>query len=203
MPIDDLQPVKDSYISDANPSSNFGNLSSMLMGWFTSPDEAARALFHFDLSQLGGATTITSAVLHLWIDQMFVTQSLGETGRIRRITTPGWVEDEVTWDDANVSVPWTTRGGDFTSTDQTTFALNDWGPAPQERTEIVTTLAQDAIDNRFDQLHLIIMKDPESGNEYAAQIESSEDLSHVQPFLRVDHNGTGVGTRRVITSVFG
>jgi hypothetical protein len=84
-----VSPDRDSWLKSGNPGDNFGNQQELLVQ--TKGREAARTVFHFDLSSIPSGSVIESAVVNLW-----VSQSGNQTVKVHRITD-GWTEGGVTW----------------------------------------------------------------------------------------------------------
>jgi hypothetical protein len=74
-----------------------------------------RTLLYFDLSSIPIAATIISADLKLWNTG---TSTSPEPCKVNRLTTTSWAEGAVTWNS-----PWTTPGGDYTTTDEASWNM--------------------------------------------------------------------------------
>ncbi len=120
-----LQPSgADAYIRDgSNSGNNYGTKSSIQIKAAVSSFQR-RGVFSFDFSSLDDSVTITSAYLDLYYYSSSIGNNpTGETVEVNRLTQPGWVEGQVTWDDYKSASAWTTGGGDYTTTDQATVSM--------------------------------------------------------------------------------
>jgi hypothetical protein len=74
-----------------------------------------------------------------------------------RVTQTAWTEAGAGWTNYTGSSPWTTAGGDYDSGNPGWTTTLSSAPAPNDRVVVdVTTLAQDAYDNRSGALELLL-----------------------------------------------
>lgn len=147
----------DAFILDNFPSVNTGSAAQVQAG-VVSSGKIRRSVFRFDFSALPADITIISATLSLYHAADSDAPQEGETYWIYRLTQTGWVESQVTWDDYATSTPWTSAGGDFTTTDGSSAAMaaignwTDWD---------VKTLVEYFIDNDSSIANFLLVDDTE------------------------------------------
>jgi hypothetical protein len=108
---------KDSYITAAAPTTNYGGNSRMSVTGYA--DQGAtnvqRGILRFDLSVIPTGKTITNATLYLYAyDANAVRGSTGYYGVYP--LTRSFTDTQTTWNIAATGVNWTTPGGDFSGT---------------------------------------------------------------------------------------
>jgi hypothetical protein len=88
-----LNPIADAYVYSANPTKNYGTVSSLVLGSQTATD-ASRALFTFDLSILPADAILDSATFRAYMTSSgtLTTLSVG----VYRIDA-AWTETGVAW----------------------------------------------------------------------------------------------------------
>ncbi len=110
-----------------------------ILSVYTVGTNVQRSLIDFNLDSLAGCT-IQSATLTLYANTGWGTNSGLKAMDIYRVTR-AWDEDDATWNSADVGVPWTTPGGDFTGTGGGPYATSNANPANNQPTSWdVTTL---------------------------------------------------------------
>jgi hypothetical protein len=82
-----LEPIADTYLSSANPTTPLGGMANLNFG------NSVRAMLRFDLAALPAGATVTSAVLYLNLNN-------GGTGLVTGAykVTADWAEGTATWD---------------------------------------------------------------------------------------------------------
>ena len=104
---------KDTSVNWTNPNSNYGGLTLLKVQGAT-----YSALIQFDLSSIPAGAMVTGATLQLLKSNIAASPG---TIVVYRVTTP-WVEGTqggglnnsgATYNNSNVSTPWTTPGGDY------------------------------------------------------------------------------------------
>ncbi|MEQ4205797.1 DNRLRE domain-containing protein [Actinopolymorpha sp. B9G3] len=117
---------QDTMIQSGSPSTNFGDSSRMAVG--TSNSQVTRALVQFDLSQLPDNTTLDTAHLELYYDQVHTTNDYAVDIEPHRVTAP-WTEMTATWNSMssnfNGSVPRTKVQVDNSDTGQVSM-VGSW-----------------------------------------------------------------------------
>jgi predicted CXXCH cytochrome family protein len=99
----------DSYIDEANPSSNFGLQSTMKIASALSANQ--RLLLQFDLSSLQNVSAFEEAELKLFMNQApGASRSYGAYS-----LQNSWTEAGVTWNSRDGSNNWSSGGGDYNS----------------------------------------------------------------------------------------
>jgi hypothetical protein len=124
-----------------------------------------RTWLHFNLVSIPTDSVITSALLKMSVK---ATNATGAECTIHRLTQPDWLEEQLTWYDYNTgaSLSWVTPGGDYTATGAITYNMAVATGTDAQVVDI-TTLVQDAIDNRAKQLHLLIKKTVETVGSFS------------------------------------
>jgi hypothetical protein len=176
----EIAATKDVYIGrhdntytpdDQNTDFGFPKGNNVKCGCPTTGD-VYRALFHFDLTNVPTAATITAAT---FMDIGFAAPGgaadVGDLMWARRLTQTGWSETYKTgsttygttsWTryNLNSSLSWAAEGGDYTVTDQVQWAL---GPSPSGSFSItgLAAMATTAMVSVSKQLHLILMRQDE------------------------------------------
>jgi len=121
-----LQPYagQDSWITSLHTNDNYGSSDEIrIMG---STLDNQRGLLYFNLSEIPPNSNITNANLTLYNYGAFTTSS--QTISIFRVTNP-WEQSEVTWNKRDSTTDWTTPGGDYNSTRESSLSLtfyNTW-----------------------------------------------------------------------------
>jgi len=149
---------KDTYLDSLSPSAMYGTAGGMSVGpYFTIK---YRIVIHFDLGVIPDGATIVTASLAMWC----LTSAASGNGvvphKLKRLTQPGWIENQCSWNDYKAATAWSLAGGDFTETD----AL-DWTPPSAVGAFTISglvTLASDAYVARSKQLHLLFMANDET-----------------------------------------
>jgi hypothetical protein len=138
-----------------------------------------RSLYYFNLTSLLGST-VTHCNMKL--GSLVGVQFSQQIFSANRITQPGWVDTQVTWNRYTTSLTWA-AGGDFTTTGAAPYLPATSGA--QHNTIIdITALALDAVVSRSGHLHVLLKKLDESvaaGNSMATNfnIEDPTDLAAV------------------------
>jgi hypothetical protein len=169
----------DAYIFSQDPNgvqggNHFTGTYNASAGW------RYRSLYYFNLTSLLGAT-VTHANFKIG-SLVGVQGAAGQTlFSANRITQPGWVDTQVTWNRYTTSLTWALAGGDFS-----TISASPYLPATsggQHNTIVdITALALDAVVSRSGHLHVLLKKLDESiDNSYASNfnIEDPTDLAAV------------------------
>lgn len=103
-----LNPTHDARILSFNTSGQEGQNGPLSL--YNAPGNIQRTLLNFDLSSLNGAT-ITSARVRLY-GAAYSGSTASTVVRMFRVTKD-WTENQVSWNQAANSDPWTNPGGDF------------------------------------------------------------------------------------------
>lgn len=69
MPTITLTPIDSVYVSEFYTAGNFGSINELFIGKFVLPNDAYRSFVKFNISSLPAGTTITSAVLQLFVNR--------------------------------------------------------------------------------------------------------------------------------------
>ena len=92
--------AQDSFLSSAQPNSNFGTSSDLRMGWESGSYNALRPMIQFDLGGIPSNATIHSATLYIYLFQSIPSNDYPMTFRAQFVTS-SWNEYGVTWNNAN------------------------------------------------------------------------------------------------------
>ena len=91
---------QDSFLSSAQPNSNYGTTANLRMGWESGTYNALRPMIQFDLGGIPSNATINSATLYIYLFQSIPSNDYPMTFRAQFVTSP-WNEYGVTWNNAN------------------------------------------------------------------------------------------------------
>jgi len=133
----DLQPGKegeDTFIQEDQPTNVFGTDKELRLKQTTGKNR--NALVRFDLSAVPGTAIITSATLEL--SQKAAGSGAGNV-EVHRVTAP-WLEQEASWNNAAVGLPWANSGGDYDPAVVDTAAVAA-GTDTLVRWDVTTTVA--------------------------------------------------------------
>jgi len=97
-----LYPSQDSYIEQASPDQNFGSSLVLREGKFASVKD--KTLVQFDLSVLPPTANVTNAELKLY------SADIDSSGVKAYRLKQSWVEDQVTWNRADIGTLWIVPG---------------------------------------------------------------------------------------------
>lgn len=181
---------KDTYITSAAATTNFGTTTPAIMGQFLG--STYRILIEFDL-QVGGTipagSTITAAQLDLNIESV-IAGGGSAASHVYRLLRADWVETEATWNIYKTANNWTTAGAgsdgnDYTTTDGVAFNLRT--SAGTLSITGLATLVQDALDNRSSKLILLLRKDVTSDSITNSPSSSDSGTAGNRPKLTVDY----------------
>jgi len=102
-----LQPVQDSYLrSNSGGNDNYGGNSNLRFG----RSDRYRPVVQFDLSSIPPLTTLDSAVLRFYVNNIGPSTSNDLDIDIYRLTE-SWLENDVTWRERINNVNWSSFGG--------------------------------------------------------------------------------------------
>jgi hypothetical protein len=142
-------PSQDTYMSAALPANNFNGLGVIQIQDSQNLLVAKKALLMFTLGALRNKTVVSAKI--------DTTENIGNTGNITfvRCTRTDWIDSQATWSNYKTGAPWTTAGGD-SSTPSVNFVYDGLGTLTITGFE---EMVQDAIDNRSNNLSIIIYTD--------------------------------------------
>ncbi len=188
---------KDTYLYMWQKSRNFGTTASL---WVSNEwaDSLAYSLYQFDVSAVPPTAAVTSAILEL---RQNTPSANGGTVGVRSITSD-WIEGskngnngDSNWDNRDVATPWTTAGGDYASTVESTatIASGAVGPVQWDITDLVNRWVQGTETNRG------FILTPESPNTHVEFDSSDVTTPANRPKLTITYacecgKGGGSGT---------
>lgn len=174
----------DTYLSAASPTSNYGAFERMVVTGYE--DQGAvnrqRGLVKFDLTSIPTGTTIQRATLYLY--SYDAAQAKGSNGYygVYPVTT-AWAEGSATWNS-----PWSSAGGDFSTTPDATAA---------KQTGAGVWYAFD-VTSRVQQW----IATPSSNNGWL--VKCTDEMLHNQDyFYQSETSNTGYRPKLVVTDVAG
>lgn len=180
-----LGAVKDTVLESANPLDdiNAGGEGSMRVGNNSGVLNSNRALLHYSLpADIPPGATIVEC--HLVLHEFGLSNSVA--AKVHRLTQPNWVELICTWNIYDTGLPWTLPGGDYTETDPVDV---NWVLGPNGFTSLpgLAGLAQDALNNRGRQLHMLLKITTEGAGVKFVSFHSKDFTSDptLQPKLHV------------------
>jgi|GEM_PF-3816682 len=107
--------TSDSYMSQQNPTTNYGATTSMIVGTSNNVNRKNRAIIWFNLSNIPSGAKIYAANLSLYFYQSSVTGNRTyNVYKVQQNPKRPWTELGVTWNVYN-GTAWTTAGGDNVS----------------------------------------------------------------------------------------
>ncbi|MDH3512778.1 MAG: DNRLRE domain-containing protein, partial [Gammaproteobacteria bacterium] len=169
---------QDTYIDDANPSTNFGDQNVIRLSNKTSSKK--RGLVKFKLENLPPDANVTSATLQMNL------LGIGSGGvasvDVHRVIT-GWAASSATWNNAAGATPWITPGGDWDSTVEDTAVIDDAvrGATTWDLTALVTSWLDGTYDNEG------VMLIGSAGVNHADFSTSEDSDPSVRPKLTVNY----------------
>lgn len=163
-------PAPDAWLDSVNPDIPPVDDGKLRVGWVSGlPDVITRAVIELPTILIPAGATVKSAWLRLYCT---TAAPSAQPARIRRVTRNDWDESTVTWNSYKPANSWTTPGGDYTETDEVSFA------APTQTGYFyipgLLGLVQDAVALRSNELHLILMRAAESTPDAAFRFASGE-----------------------------
>jgi hypothetical protein len=172
--------TKDLRIESGSPSTNF-NEDWLHAG--RSSGSARRFLLHYDLSSIPAGSTVSSATLD-GVSTLELTPTA--PAKVKRLTTTTWGETTATWNTSDGVTAWSPANsaspqtGPYTEVDAVAVNLPRGGLVAPTAFPFsipgLAALAQDAIDNRAGQLHLIVMTNNDSTPSAHAEFYDREEI---------------------------
>jgi hypothetical protein len=178
----------DAEISDATPTTPAGSGTTLTIGNVNpiGTDSLYRALLRFDLTAIPDGALISSAVLTLY-DVAGGAMSATRTFNAYRLTQTSWVEATATWNNYATALPWTTAGGDYTTTNGDSVSVSS--ATADVVFSSLADLAMDALYNRSGLLHLVIKGTEGTGaDDYVAVGSSDNATAGLRPQLVVTYS---------------
>lgn len=162
-------PSKDTYLSEAAPTQNFGSSVSLLADRATASLD--RIILQFDLSTIPEGSIINSAVLRM--------NATAEAGAIYTIEahrmTAEWNENSATWTLKDGTNTWTSSGGDFHSA-FTYATANAPDGAVFEMNMTLTALVNDWVQGTYEN-YGIMLDEQAAGTSALKTFHSREALA--------------------------
>jgi hypothetical protein len=168
---------KDTYIRQG-VDTNFGSDFALRVGK-TAAGVEFRSLIEFDTSSIPQGSTITSAILQIYISNAVNLNNV--TIKAFRITS-NWTESEAGWNNRTSSSLWGSTGGDYTQEDGS-IAINQTGYYNIS----IINMVRNWIDGTAENFGIMLLsEDAENGNY--KEISSSDSLTEEQrPKLIITH----------------
>jgi hypothetical protein len=187
--------VKDTYIWDRFPTSNYGSDSIIMLEYGS---WSIVALLSMDLSALSGYSSVEveSATLSL-----YCSQSKSRTLYIDRLRRPDWVETQATHNVYKSGASWGSAGASSTSTDYDTSFRVTKAVAAGWLDFNVKGLVQDAVDNRDGGLHMRLSLNYGGSSQDRVVFSSKEDASGVRPKITVTYKPGGLVQTNPATAI--
>src|ERR1041385_685744 len=181
-------PVADTYLSEQDPNSNFGNGLDMVMGTQgpTGGAPTNRGLLMFDISgQIPPGSQVTSVAVTLSVVKV---PSLGanSTFELRRVLLP-WNETEATWNHSGTNAAWSAPGGaaptDFSSAPSGTQSVAGLGSYTFLSTANLVADVQSWVDNPNANFGWIVQTQLEDVAKTARRFASREGPANAPTLL--------------------
>lgn len=181
-----LFPVKDSFMNQPSPDTNYGNSPGMYLGiTYIEGSKSGywRVIMHFTIPAEVALGEVYLGLLCLF--QMNVANG-GVNTTFSRVTKTGWTELGVTYHKYDGVNLWDMEGGD-SDTPTITVPLPPTGSCSW--TVDITDLVKDAITNRGRELHFMaILANEDPGvNTYATWLskDQSDVYAYARPYLNI------------------
>lgn len=184
---------EDTYLSQASTGTNYGSCNRLYTGLGSS--SRARSLIKFDLSSIPAGSTIVSA--NLVLTKTGGTSTAATPIAAHRVTNP-WTENTgscsgrsraASWNQRMTSTNWTTAGGDFSATAESTVTV----AANAEYTWDVKNMVQGWVNGTFTNNGLMLKRVTEgtANQKYFASSEAT--TASQRPRLEVVYQGPPTG----------
>jgi hypothetical protein len=145
--------IQDSFIASGQPNSNYGNWSTMRMGYDGTSFQAMRSLLQFDLSPIPANAQINNSVLSIYQSNSNPTND-GPMGFKAQYMTAPWNQLSVTWNNANYLGGATIGAGDNTSAlgwkqVNVTDLIRSWASGSEPNYGMLITGDESPSNNRY------------------------------------------------------
>ncbi|MBI2672316.1 DNRLRE domain-containing protein [Candidatus Woesearchaeota archaeon] len=177
----------DTYLREQLPNSNFGSVDTINLG-LSASGQRMRPVLQFNLSSITNGSTITSALLKIFVNLSGSTNNLSAS--IYRATN-AWFENETNWNNRTVNTAWNTAGGDFNSNENDTIGINDtlgW------YTFDARLLVRYWMNGTYSNFGFLIRSDEATSGQYRTFFSSDSSASAYRPQLIVNFTSNAAPT---------
>lgn len=201
--------TEDAYIEDANPTTNTGGATILVVGETDGGAAVFRSPLQFDLSSIPAGSTINSATLTLTLEAAASTYAANNRAmKVYRLLR-NWVEAQVTWNVYSSGNSWATAGAANTTTDR---EATDIGSATiltsaADESEVAITLTASKIQEMisggvFTNNGFLLQNDTETNDRH--DFHSSETATAAKaPKLVIDYTPPSSGGNPMFFSTGG
>ncbi len=184
-----LQAFEDTYLSQAATGTNYGSCNRLYTG--LSSSSRARSLVIFNLSSIPAGSTIISA--NLVMTKTGGSNSTATNIGVHRVTNP-WTENTgscsgrsrpANWNQRMTSTNWTTAGGDFSSTAESTISVS----TNATYTWNVKNLVQAWVNGTFANNGLMLKRTTEGSSNQKYFASSEATTASQRPRLEIVYQG--------------
>jgi hypothetical protein len=168
-------PSQDAFLSSARPYNNYGNLSTLGVGYDTSIYQAMRTVMQFNITSIPSNSIVNSARLELYQSGCDPNYDV-DMGLLAQFMKSSWTEYGVTWANANY------LGGDQIGVGNATCVL---GWKTFDATNVVREWISGARPN-----YGFIITGHEGTDPPRTRTYSSREQAGLEPKLTIDFNGS-------------
>jgi uncharacterized repeat protein (TIGR01451 family) len=173
-----LNPIADAGHRQDSPNNNYGGANKFEIG--KRPNKVRRGFYQFDLSSLPAGAIISEATFSIRREGGDgATLSLS----VHRVTQP-WVENQMTWNNRATGTPWTTPGGDFSSTVWATTLADG---AKTYKNFAIPNLVQGWQSGSFPNYGLMVKQTDETALDKRHNYDSREQSADRRPRLVITY----------------
>ena len=190
-----LQPAaagKDAELREASPGSNYGGYASMYINRATTAARY-RALIQWDLSGLGVTQGSQIAFARMLLHPaQGPTGTFPATAQAKRLIA-SWVESEVSWNNRQSGVGWSSAGGDF---DAATIDSQDINTGVRDNANcwfsfLLTQLIRDWLDGAYSNFGLLLKLDQDQAASTTVGFRTSDHATASErPILWVENKNS-------------
>ena len=159
----------DTFISDLNPTTNYGTSSRIEIGEADGVTSVLRGLIKFDLTSIPASAVVLSATLSLWTEADYSINT--RTLRAYRVLR-NWVESQATWNIFATSNNWGTAGCANTSSDReatdigSVSVLHNESANIEKQISLTPSKVQEWISGAVNNYGLLLKMDTESNDAW-------------------------------------
>ncbi len=173
--------TNDTQIYQASANSNYGSITTMIVGKWNAAGRAYRSLIKFNLSSIPSGVRIDKANLTFYVT---ATDAGARTHNVYKIyDNRTWVELQATWNNYTTGNAWTTAGGDYNATLSTSTGVSITGYYSFNVTNDVQIFADNQSKN---QGWIIIDSNEATQNTRKTYTTSNSATANQRPLLQVN-----------------